>query len=97
MWPRITRALHAAVGDDGTGAFWPRLTPDGREVMRLAFIEARAIGHPCMADEHLLLGLLRHGTSPAAVLLQVCGAERTKSRVVECPRTMRTIHPPQSG
>jgi len=81
MWPRITRAVRAAAGDDGTGAFWPRLTPDGREVIRLAFIEARAIGHPCMADEHLLLGLLRHGNSPAAALLQASGLDLTTARL----------------
>jgi hypothetical protein len=70
MWERLIRLLRAAIGDDGVGAIWERLTPDGREVVRLAFIEARELGHPCLADEHVLLGLLRHGTSQAAALLQ---------------------------
>jgi ATP-dependent Clp protease ATP-binding subunit ClpA len=76
MWWRVTRLLRAATGDDGTGAVWPRLTPDGRKVIELAFAESRELGHPCMADEHLLLGLLRHGTSPAAALLQARGGLR---------------------
>ena len=70
IWERLTRLLRAAIGDDGVGAIWERLTPDGREVIRLAFVEARELGHPCLADEHVLLGLLRHGTSQAAALLQ---------------------------
>jgi Clp amino terminal domain, pathogenicity island component len=70
MRERFTRLFRAAIGDDGVGAVWDRFTPDSREVMRLAFLEARELGHPCLADEHVLLGLLRHGTSQAAALLQ---------------------------
>jgi ClpA/ClpB-like protein len=62
--------LRAAIGDDGTGAVWERLASDGREVLRLAFVEARQLEHPCIADEQVLLGLLRHGTSGAAALLR---------------------------
>jgi Clp amino terminal domain, pathogenicity island component len=80
MWWRVTRLLRAATGDDGTGAVWPRLTPDGRKVIELAFAESRELGHPCMADEHLLLGLLRHGTSPAAALLQARGLDLESAR-----------------
>lgn len=49
---------------------WGRLTADGRQVVRLAYVEARELGHPCLADEHVLLGVLRHGTSRAAELLR---------------------------
>ena len=70
MWQRLARLLRAAIGDDGVGATWERLIPDGQQVIRLAFIEARELDHPCLADEHVLLGLLRHGTSQAAALLQ---------------------------
>jgi hypothetical protein len=55
--------LRALIGDDGMGAMWDRLTPDGRQVLRLALAEARESGHPCIADEHVLLAVLRHGTS----------------------------------
>jgi hypothetical protein len=61
MWDRVARLLRAAVGDDGMGAIWARLTPAGQQVVQLGFIEARELGHPCLADEHLLLGLLRQG------------------------------------
>ena len=80
MWWRVTRLLRAATGDDGTGAVWPRLTPDGQEVIELAFAESHELGHPCMAGEHLLLGLLRHGTSPAAALLQARGLDLESAR-----------------
>jgi hypothetical protein len=75
MWSRVARLLRAVIGDDGTGAVWPRLTPAGQEVIRLAFAEARDLGHPCMADEHVLLGLLRHGNSQAAALLHARGLD----------------------
>jgi hypothetical protein len=80
MWPRIARLLHAATGDDGTGAVWPRLTGTSREIIRLAFAEARALGHPCIADEHLLMGLLRHGDNEAAVLLRTRGLDLDAAR-----------------
>ena len=75
MWPRLTRLLRAAIGDDGTGAVWPRLTPDGWGVIRLAFAEARELGHPCISGEHVLLALLRHGSSRAATLLEARGLD----------------------
>ncbi len=75
MWSRVARLLRAVIGDDGTGVVWPRLTPEGQEVIRLAFAEARDLGHPCMADEHVLLGLLRHGNSQAAALLHARGLD----------------------
>ena len=40
---RLTRLLRAAIGDDGTGAMWSRLTPEGRQVLRFAGIEAREL------------------------------------------------------
>ena len=67
--------LRAAIGDDGTGPLWRRLNRDGREMIRLAYVEAREFGHPGIADEHLVLGLLRHGTGPAAGLLRDAGLD----------------------
>lgn len=80
MSERLPCVLRAAIGDDGTGAMWNRLTPDGREVIRLAFGEARELGHPCLADEHVLLGVLRHGTSQAAALLQARSLDLATAR-----------------
>jgi Clp amino terminal domain, pathogenicity island component len=80
MWWRVSRVVRAATGDDGTGAVWARLTPDGRTVIDLAFTEARELGHPCLAGEHLLLGLLRHGTSRAAALLRARGLDLDSAR-----------------
>jgi len=77
---RVTGLLRAAIGDDGTGAVWPRLTPDGQEVMQLAFAEARELDMPCIGDEHVLLGLLRHGNSRAATLLEAHGLDLAAAR-----------------
>jgi ATP-dependent Clp protease ATP-binding subunit ClpA len=59
---------------------WDRLSPDGREVIRLAYLEATELGHPCLADEHVLLGILRHGTSSAAALLHHQGLDVVATR-----------------
>ncbi len=91
-WGRLTRLLRGAIGDDGTGGMWERLTPDGRQVLRLAFVEARELGHPCMADEHVLLGLLRHGASQAATLLEARGLDLAAART-ELLRVGPTLGP----
>jgi hypothetical protein len=57
-WEGLTRLLRAAANDDGSAAWHDRLTPDAWQVIRLAAIEARELGHPCIAEEHVLLGLL---------------------------------------
>jgi len=80
VWSRVARLLRAAIGDDGTGAVWPRLTAEGQEIIRLAFAEARALGHPCIADEHRLMGLLRHGDNEAAALLRARGLDLDAAR-----------------
>lgn len=76
----ISRKLWAAIGDDRVGPVWERLDPDAREVMRLAGVERRKLGHPALADEHLVLGLLRHGVNPAAVLLHAHGLDLATAR-----------------
>jgi ATP-dependent Clp protease ATP-binding subunit ClpA len=80
MRGRLARWVRASIGDDGTGRTWERLTPDGHEVLRLAFAEARELDHPCLADEHVLLGVLRHGSSGAAGLLRDRGLDLAGAR-----------------
>jgi ATP-dependent Clp protease ATP-binding subunit ClpA len=77
---RVKVKLLAVIGDDGTGSMWQRLSPDGLQVLRLAHLEARELGHPCTADEHVLLGILRHGTSPTAALLREQGLDLSTAR-----------------
>jgi ATP-dependent Clp protease ATP-binding subunit ClpA len=77
---RVTRLLWAALGDDRVGPVWDRFTDEAREVQRLAFVEAQELGHPCIADEHVMLGLLRHGTNPAAALLRAHGLDLATAR-----------------
>lgn len=76
----LRRLVRSATGDDGTGSYWHRFTPDGREVIRQAFAEARELGHPCMADEHVLLGLLRHGRGEGVALLEGRGLDLATAR-----------------
>jgi hypothetical protein len=80
IWRRLIGLLAASVGEDGTAGLWGRLTPDGREVIGLAYAEARELGHPGLADEHLLLGVLRQGNSPAAGLLRSAGLDLQTAR-----------------
>jgi ATP-dependent Clp protease ATP-binding subunit ClpA len=77
---RTSRRLWATIGDDRVGVVWDRLDPDARQVLRLAGIERRELGHPALADEHIVLGVLRHGTSPAARLLGEHGLDLTAAR-----------------
>jgi hypothetical protein len=88
----LARRLRAVIGDDGTGAMWDRLTPEGRQVIRLALVEARELGHPCIADEHVLLGLIRHGASRGATLLRASGLDLTAARA-ELLRVGPTLGP----
>jgi hypothetical protein len=76
----ISRRLWAAIGDDRVGAAWDRFDSDARAVMRLAGVERRELGHPGLTDGHILLGLLRHGASPAAALLRAHGLDLTSAR-----------------
>jgi ATP-dependent Clp protease ATP-binding subunit ClpA len=79
-WEGLTRLLRAAANDDGSAAWHDRLTPDAWQVIRLAAIEARELGHPCIAEEHVLLGLLRHRASRAAALLEARGLDLPTAR-----------------
>lgn len=76
----LLRVVRAATGDDGTGGWWKRLAPDGRAALRLAFVEVRELGHPCLGAEHVLLGVLRHGTSGAAALVRDHGLDLGSAR-----------------
>ncbi|MGH3764624.1 MAG: Clp protease N-terminal domain-containing protein [Pseudonocardiaceae bacterium] len=71
---------------------WDRLSPEGRAVMRLAYVEARELGHPCIADEHVLLAILRHGANQAAALLRTQGLDLATART-ELQRVGPTLGP----
>lgn len=76
---------------------WERLSPDGAQVVRYAYMEAREFGHQLgrypwtysyIGDEHVLLGILRHGQGPAAQLLRNHGLTLEDTR-----QRLRTIGP----
>jgi hypothetical protein len=57
---------------------WERLTPDGHQVIRLAYLEARELRHPCLADEHVLVTV--HSTRSAATIMSwVAAGQRDSS------------------
>jgi hypothetical protein len=59
---------------------WERMSASAVAVMKLAGEEAERLGQDYIGDEHVLLGLLRHGGGPAAVLLTEAGATLTGAR-----------------
>ena len=59
---------------------WDRLSPEAREVMRLALAESGQLGHGYVGDEHVLLGLLRAQASHASSLLQGHGVDLASAR-----------------
>ncbi|MGZ4428482.1 MAG: Clp protease N-terminal domain-containing protein [Nocardioidaceae bacterium] len=62
-----------------------RFSERARRVIVLAQGEARSLGHAHIGTEHLLLGLLREGDSPAVVVLEALGVsgERVLAQVEE--------------
>src|SRR5260370_39481391 len=59
---------------------WDRLSPEAREVMRLALAESEQLGHGYVGDEHVLLGLLGEQASLASSLLRGHGLDLASAR-----------------
>jgi hypothetical protein len=59
---------------------WDRLSPEAREVMKLALAESEQLGHGYIGDEHVLLGLLREQASQASSLLRGHGLDLASAR-----------------
>jgi hypothetical protein len=51
-----------------------------RAILRLAEAERLRFGHPYLGDEHLLLGILAHGSNPAATMLNDRGLQLSMAR-----------------
>jgi ATP-dependent Clp protease ATP-binding subunit ClpA len=58
-----------------------RYTPAARRVVELAEEEADRLGHNYLGPEHVLLGIVRDGDSPAARVLQTHGLDLAAARV----------------
>lgn len=56
------------------------LTPRAKQVIDLAYEEARLLGSNALDTTHLLLGLIREGDGPAARVLSQVGAELERIR-----------------
>jgi ATP-dependent Clp protease ATP-binding subunit ClpC len=63
----------------GTGRWAPPVNipyaPQAKRVLDMSLREALALGHHTIGTEHILLGLIREGESPAAQVLATLGAE----------------------
>jgi ATP-dependent Clp protease ATP-binding subunit ClpA len=63
----------------GTGRWAPPVNipyaPQAKRVLDMSLREALALGHHTIGTEHILLGLIREGESPAARVLASLGAE----------------------
>ena len=70
-----------------------RPSPAYREIMRLAEAERRLLTHPYLGDEHLLLGVLVHASSPAAARLNKLGLDLATARA-EIARIVSESGPP---
>jgi ATP-dependent Clp protease ATP-binding subunit ClpA len=57
-----------------------RPAPVIQEIMRLAEVERRRLGHPYLGDEHLLLGVLAHASNRAAAMLNGKGLNLAAAR-----------------
>lgn len=51
------------------------LTPRGKRIIELAYMEARNLGHNYIGTEHLLMGILREGDSVAVRILGELGCD----------------------
>jgi ATP-dependent Clp protease ATP-binding subunit ClpA len=67
-------------GDSTTSPSEITLLPRTKKVIELAIDEARALGHSHVGPEHLLLGVLREGTSAATGILESLGLTVEKIR-----------------
>jgi len=63
-------------------------TPRAKKVLELADRETRALGHPYVGTEHILLGLIREGDGVAAQVLVNLGADlnRVRQQVIQLLR-----------
>src|SRR6266496_4442894 len=73
------RSLQACAAGAVSG-MWDRLSPEAREVMKLALAESEQLGHGYVGDEHVLLGLLREQASLASSLLRGHGLDLASAR-----------------
>src|SRR5438105_585391 len=57
-----------------------RFSRDGQEVLQLATDETIRLQHPYLGPEHLLIGMIREGHGPAAIVLARHGVDAERVR-----------------
>ncbi len=73
--------------------------PQAKKVLEMSLREALALGHHTIGTEHLLLGLIREGESPAAQVLATLGADlnRVRQQVLRLLEDSREEEPQRNG
>jgi ATP-dependent Clp protease ATP-binding subunit ClpA len=79
------RGWRSTVSAGGADTF-ERFTERARQAVVLAQDEARSLGHPFIAPEHLFLGLLREEQGLAARVLESLGADYGRARAAVAER-----------
>ena len=74
-------------------------TPRAKKTLQLSLREAIALGHAYIGTEHILLGLVREGESPAMQVLNGLGADPTRVRqqVIRLVSARRVQEEPGTG
>ncbi|HID86979.1 MAG TPA: NDP-hexose 4-ketoreductase, partial [Anaerolineae bacterium] len=96
---KVRRIIEETVGP-GRRAFMGQttgLTRGTKEVIELAFDEARQMGHHYVGTEHLLLGLIRQGEGLAVSVLRDLGVDLDKVRARTTRAIMQSARHPQRG
>jgi ATP-dependent Clp protease ATP-binding subunit ClpC len=72
--------------------------PQAKKVLDMSLREALALGHHTIGTEHILLGLIREGESPAAQVLATLGADlsRVRQQVLELLQDPQDEEPGQA-
>src|SRR5260370_37523490 len=68
-------------GSSETAGMYERFTDHARKVMQLANQEAQRFNHEYIGTEHILLGLVKEGTSAAANVLKNLDIDLRKIRL----------------
>src|SRR6267154_2278797 len=72
LYQRMVAATRTPVESEAAGPDLP-YTDSAKKVLELAMMEARDLKYGYVGTEHLLLGLLREGSSSAALVLAAAG------------------------
>jgi len=77
---QLQNYLEEQISDGNYEGEMPGLTPRAKQVLQLAYEEARELNHNYVGTEHIFLGLIREGEGLAAQILNKYAINHTKAR-----------------